>query len=137
MYKGWDILTLTFRLAEGEAPITGHQIVKLKDDSTQDDAFEIEVCQDDTELPLGVAQVDEGSEIKAGEVVPVMIRGVSRVIAGAATINPRDTVSPGGFGLAAPGTTTPGRFIVGWALTRADGGVHDSLLIFIDPEQYT
>jgi len=103
MYKGWDILTLTFRLAEGEAPITGHQIVKLKDDSTQDDAFEIEVCQDDTELPLGVAQVDEGSEIKAGEVVPVMIRGVSRVIAGAATINPRDTVSPGGFGLAVRG----------------------------------
>jgi len=135
MYKGWPILTLTFTLAEGENPITGHQVVKLKDNVTRADAFEIEICTDASELPLGIAQVDEGSEIKPGEAVPVMVRGISFARA-AVALNPRDEVSPGGNGLVTTATNVSGQYRLGWVMTKTDG-LWDEVLVCIDPSQVT
>ena len=130
---GREVLDMTFTLASGQT-LTGHQVVKLKDDVTRADAMEIEVCTDASERPLGIAQVDEGSTVSAGEQVTVRLLGVSKAIAGAA-FDPRDTVSPGGNGLVAAATTTDNYYYLGWALTKTSQAF-DEMLVFVFPEQY-
>jgi len=124
---------MTFKVASGQT-LTGYQVVKLKDNVTQADALEIEVCTDASERPLGIAQVDDDTTLTGGDLVTVRMLGVSKAIAGAA-IDPRDTVSPGGNGLATTATTTDNYYYLGYALTKASQ-VFDEFLVFVFPEQY-
>lgn len=120
-----------FSLASG-VTITGYQVVNLNTSPTNPDDMEIQVPNDGTAYPLGIAQVDDNVSLGAGEVVAVRVWGPSKAIA-AGAISVGAVVVPTTNGRVTSTDPSTGKWKLGIALTSA-AQLGDELVVLIKPE---
>lgn len=126
-----DTPDTTWTLASGTT-LTGHQVVIPNTSPTNPDDFEVLVSDTGTTYPLGVAQVDDGVTLAAGEQVTVRLYGVSKARA-ADSFSVGARLFPTATGLVTDSSPGTDKWIVGIALTSA-AQLGDEVLMLIKPE---